>query len=199
MDRLQAVITVILGGAVVCLAGCDGGDEQAPAPAASRVVAVAKQDEGRSPEAFCDTYAPGEDAARFEPPPLANGAELPSQGWRWINVWATWCQPCVEEMPLLAEWKAKLGQDGARFELAFLSVDEDDEVVSRFRSEHPQVPETLRIEGLDDLPGFLESVGLDEGAPIPIQLFVGPDHKLRCVRAGAIGPDDYSAVQSILL
>lgn len=192
-------IAVALG--LVGSSACDqdGGDQaQAAEPPPSRYVAVAKQERERTPEAFCDTYAPGDEAAPFRAPPLADGAELPGEGWRWVNLWATWCKPCVEEMPLLASWKEKLAQEGARFDLVFLSVDEDADVISRFREEHPAVPDTLRIESLDALPPFLDAVGLDESTPIPVQIFVDGSHRVRCVRAGAVGADDYSAVRAIM-
>ncbi|MFW6049651.1 MAG: TlpA family protein disulfide reductase [Myxococcota bacterium] len=197
MDRLQVVSVLVL---LLAGPGCEDTDEEhEPAEEASRVVAVAKKNVQRSPEAFCDTYAPGEGAKVFEAPPLADDAALPKGGWRWVNLWATWCKPCIEEMPLLEEWKAKLAAEGADVELVFLSVDESAEQVARFREKHPQTPESLRIDSLEALPEFLAEVGLDENTPIPVQIFVGSDDAVRCVRAGAVGPDDYSAVKRILL
>lgn len=38
-----------------------------------------------------------------------------------FNVWATWCQPCIKEMPALNRLQATLG--GERFEVVALSVD----------------------------------------------------------------------------
>ncbi len=38
-----------------------------------------------------------------------------------LNVWATWCAPCREEMPALARLQQKLG--GAQFEVLALSID----------------------------------------------------------------------------
>jgi len=38
-----------------------------------------------------------------------------------LNVWATWCAPCREEMPALARLQAKLG--GPQFEVLALSID----------------------------------------------------------------------------
>ncbi len=40
-----------------------------------------------------------------------------------LNVWATWCPPCREEMPTLDRLQAKLG--GAEFEVLALSIDEE--------------------------------------------------------------------------
>jgi len=52
-----------------------------------------------------------------------------------LNVWATWCVPCREEMPALARLQQKLG--GPRFEVIALSVDSGGvEAVKRFFAEH---------------------------------------------------------------
>ncbi|HZE61171.1 MAG TPA: TlpA disulfide reductase family protein [Burkholderiales bacterium] len=39
-----------------------------------------------------------------------------------LNVWATWCEPCREEMPALDRLQARLG--GERFQVIALSVDQ---------------------------------------------------------------------------
>lgn len=38
-----------------------------------------------------------------------------------LNIWATWCAPCLEEMPALDRLQARLG--GADFEVVALSID----------------------------------------------------------------------------
>lgn len=48
-----------------------------------------------------------------------------------LNVWATWCPPCVKEMPTLDRLQAELGGPG--FEVVALSIDRaGPEVVRRF-------------------------------------------------------------------
>lgn len=46
-----------------------------------------------------------------------------------LNIWATWCLPCREEMPALDALEAKLG--GAGFEVLALSIDRAGAVVVR--------------------------------------------------------------------
>ncbi|MGX1501063.1 thiol-disulfide isomerase/thioredoxin [Labrenzia sp. MBR-25] len=51
-----------------------------------------------------------------------------------LNIWATWCVPCREEMPTLDALEVELG--GPRFEVVALSVDRaGPEVVRKFYSE----------------------------------------------------------------
>jgi len=51
-----------------------------------------------------------------------------------VNVWATWCVPCREEMPTLDALQAELGSD--RFEVVALSIDRAGApVVQRFYDE----------------------------------------------------------------
>jgi thiol-disulfide isomerase/thioredoxin len=46
-----------------------------------------------------------------------------------LNIWATWCKPCREEMPALDRLQAKLG--GERFQVLALSVDQNGPAVAR--------------------------------------------------------------------
>jgi len=63
-----------------------------------------------------------------------------------LNVWATWCVPCREEMPALARLQQKLG--GPRFEVIALSVDSGGvEAVKRF-DRSLQVNSALRVVGV---------------------------------------------------
>ncbi|HEY3077040.1 MAG TPA: TlpA disulfide reductase family protein [Burkholderiales bacterium] len=46
-----------------------------------------------------------------------------------LNIWATWCAPCREEMPALDRLQAKLG--GERFQVVALSVDQQGAPIAR--------------------------------------------------------------------
>ena len=47
-----------------------------------------------------------------------------------VNFWATWCAPCVEEMPAMSELASRLEEKGVHF--YFVSIDEDWAKVDRF-------------------------------------------------------------------
>ena len=69
-----------------------------------------------------------------------------------LNFWATWCPPCVREMPLLDEWQQRYGDQG--LQVVGIAIDRADEV-STFLDDHPvHYPILL---------GGLESVALARG------------------------------------
>lgn len=179
--------------ALVLLAfGCEEGTSPPPP---SRVVSVAN-DEGNAAEEFCDVVP---ESARFGFPPLAGGtAPRPTGGARWLNVWATWCAPCVEEMPMLVEWGARLREDGVTVEQVFLSADATDEAVSSFRREHPGSPESLRVAEPNVIEPWVTTVGLDPGATLPLHVMADAEGRVRCARTGGLSEDHYDQVRSVL-
>jgi len=191
MDRLSLVIVA----AAAALGACeDRGDKGGPPP--SRVDSVKADPKARaSLEGFCDVQFPAERAPAFALPTLAGSAAPASpSGWRWVNVWATWCKPCLEELPRLQRWRTKLGE---RVAMVFVSADESDDVVTQFRASHPDTPEGPRLADPDALPTWLATLGLDAAAPIPIHVFVDPEGRTRCVRAGGVGDEDYAAIAQL--
>lgn len=204
MDRLHAVklglAFALAGGLLACERA--GGEQKAKEEVSGeRVNAVeASAKKPVSVEEFCDVRAAASSSARpLGLPALAGGQSAPGKGsWRWINVWATWCKPCIEEMPQLVQWQKQLADSGVRFDLVFVSVDDSDDVVARFRESHADMPPSLRFTDPDALPKWLGGIGLGESAPIPVHVFVDPDDRVRCVRAGGVKEKDLSAVRAIL-
>lgn len=185
--------------AAALVAACDSKSAP-PAPPASRTDgAKVAAGQAATTDAFCDLHVADDKGAAFRWPELAAGGTAPSPPatWRWVNVWATWCKPCIEEMPRLAAWRDKLAAAGKHVELAFVSVDESDADVAAFRASHPDTPPSIRIAGADKRAAWLKGFGLDDGA-IPIHLFVSPANRLRCARAGGIRDKDYAVVDKLL-
>jgi thiol-disulfide isomerase/thioredoxin len=182
---------------VALLAGCEDG-ASAP-PATQRVVSVT-QDRAQAPDlaSFCDVHADGEEGRRLTFPPLDQ--TLPAQGsrWRWVNVWATWCRPCIEEMPMLLEWQSRLNEGGATLDLVFLSVDEEAETVTQFRRAHPRLPESVRLTDQGALQDWIAGLGLDAGATLPLHIFADPNGNIRCARSGAVAAPSYETVRLLV-
>jgi len=209
MDRLPAVdarrrTAASLGvlGALAALLASSACGKDAPAPSPSRVEgAKVKQNTGATAAGFCDVHHPGDTGPVLALPALA-GPPLaaPTPGhWRWVNVWATWCKPCVEEVPRLVRWQGKLAAAGHPVDLAFVSVDEEAGDIASFRKLHPAMPDSPRLADSSREQGPLfTALGLDAASPIPVHVFVSPSGHVRCVRAGGVGEGDYAAVERLL-
>ena len=192
MDRLSTLSIVI------ALAGCEGTPGGEAAPGRANVAKVSAST-GASTEAFCDVHFAADKGPAFVLPALVDGTLPPTTtGWRWINVWATWCKPCVEEMPRLVGWRDKLAASGKPFELAFVSVDENATDIAAYRKEHPQAPTSPRLAETAKQADWFTAVGLDANAPIPVHIFVGPEGHVRCARVGGIRERDYAAIAKLL-
>jgi thiol-disulfide isomerase/thioredoxin len=181
--------------AIVLLVGCGEEATLAPEPP-RRFEAVAAQRVDPA-ERFCDVSAPVGQGRALALPQL-EGLAAPLEGWRWINVWATWCAPCVEEMPLVASFRERLGAAGAPVSTYFVSVDTGAEAVSVYRRAHPEMPETARLSDPAGLPALVAALGLDAGATIPIHVLVDPSGHIRCARSGSITERDYDTIRAII-
>jgi thiol-disulfide isomerase/thioredoxin len=178
------------------LAAC-GKSDSSSEPLPSRAEG-AKTNTGQkaSTAAFCDFHKADDSGPLLQLPALGE-YKITSKPdtWTWINVWATWCKPCVEEMPRLAAWQAKLGKPVS---LEFVSVDESDAVVAAYQKEHHDPPRTARLADPSTKEAWFTQLGLDAAAPIPLHIFVSPSGHIRCARAGSIRDADLAAVQLLL-
>lgn len=76
-----------------------------------------------------------------------------------LNVWATWCPPCREEMPTLDRLQAKLG--GPDFEVIVLSIDQEGvPVVKDFYQELGVKALRIYVEPSGNPPPELNVLGL---------------------------------------
>ncbi len=114
-------VAVLAGSIAMAYRAGKSTDTQTPVPARASVV-----DAGSSKAAFLFNIHPQPRAlpnVRFAD---ANGRAMTLQDFRGkfvlLNIWATWCPPCRQEMPTLDRLQARLG--GTDFEVAALSIDQ---------------------------------------------------------------------------
>jgi thiol-disulfide isomerase/thioredoxin len=182
-------------------AGCEDKKQTSSVDPPSRVNASKTgAQKGASVEAFCDVQFPPGKGPLVQWPALAGGAGAPASpaAWRWINVWATWCKPCVEEMPRLRAWQEKRIGAGKPYDLVFVSVDESDAEVAEFRKAHPDAPPTLRLADPAKMGAWFRDLGLTGDPPIPIHVFVDTTNRVRCARAGGVRETDHPVVEKLL-
>jgi thiol-disulfide isomerase/thioredoxin len=195
MDRLSAVIIAAMLATPAC-------DKDSPAPPPSRVEgASAGTRKAASTEAFCDVHTTSDNGPTLSYPPLAGAPVAAAQPghWLWLNIWATWCKPCTDELPRLARWRDKLASAGRHVDLAFVSIDENEADVEAFRKEHPGgLPSARLVDPTGKQSAWFAAIGLDAGSPIPIHVFVSPAGHIRCARAGGVREQDYPAIERLL-
>ena len=207
---LPAVGAPALAALLLCAAGCpeEGGADR---PAYSRVAAVSAGAGAQTPAGWCDQYRPDAEAPTLSLPAAVavGGGPAPAilKGrWWWVNLWATWCKPCLREMPLLPRWREAFGREGIKLDLVYLSIDSSLEDLKAFLASHreliPPGAISLRLSDpstdAEALAKWLTDRGLPEDQTIPIHLLVDPAGKLRCLRAGSISDSDFSIVEALL-
>ena len=74
-----------------------------------------------------------------EPPAILEAVKAPGATAVLVNVWATWCEPCREEMPDLVRFYREHRSKGLR--LVMVSADDEDQAAT--------VARVLAAEGLD--------------------------------------------------
>jgi peroxiredoxin len=80
----------------------------------------------------------GESAPDFQRADL-DGKQLALSSYRGrvvlLNFWATWCEPCRDEMPVFSSWQSKLQAKGLR--VVGISMDDDAGQVKKFLKQYP--------------------------------------------------------------
>lgn len=199
MDRLRHLASLLL--ILALLPSC----EEKAASRSGRFDGVRSESVGLSPaaRAFCESAPPasGPGSRRFVEPvtrPIAGYTPPPPKAvaWRWVNLWATWCGPCVGEIPLLGKWANALNAEGTPLQLDLYSVDEDAQELSEALAK--PMPGRVLWTQADALPALLKSFGLEETAPIPVHALVDPNGQVRCVRVGSVRESDFGAIRSIV-
>jgi thiol-disulfide isomerase/thioredoxin len=130
----------------------------------------------------------------------------PTRQFRMINVWATWCVPCIEEFPNLVTLTRQF--QGRNFELITVSIDaQSDErrALHFLERQHAALPDRLRrtlaAEGrATDNYLFLEKVdslqkALDPAwpGPVPYTVIVAPGGQVIYRRLGVFDLADVRA------
>lgn len=98
-------------------------------------------------------YGNGDEIASFELPNMENqlvSFEEALEGNKlvWVNFWATWCGPCRQEMPMMAELYKEHHENG--FNIVAIDVDEDRNTVQSYLDDYP-VPFTVLLDSTGEL------------------------------------------------
>ena len=199
--RLALVAGAVVAGAMVGLAGVYGigtwtrnaGDVQcgAAVEAAARLAPLARGEVAAMAIAERGLRMP--DMAFRD----AAGAERHLSDWQGrtvlLNLWATWCIPCRQEMPALDALETTLGNE--RFEVVAVNIDSRD-------TAKPQA--WLKEVGVKTLAYYADPSGkvfqdlklVGRGFGLPTTVLVNPQ---RCEIGTAAGPAEWASQDGIAL
>ncbi|MCP5149848.1 MAG: TlpA family protein disulfide reductase [Ectothiorhodospiraceae bacterium] len=105
-----------------------------------------------------------------------------------VNFWATWCPPCLTEIPLLVRTQAHEGENG--LQVVGIALDEA-EPVARFWAEHGvNYPTASGAEVVLDL---LRRFGGTQGA-LPFTALVGADGRIVTRHTGILDESSLAAL-----
>ena len=101
-----------------------------------------------------------------------------------LNVWATWCAPCVEEFPDLV--RLSKAYQGNEVEVVGISADYPDEIESKilpFVKKH-DVPFRIYVAKFDHQEDFINSLNTTWSGALPASLIYDVHGNQRYFRAG---------------
>jgi thiol-disulfide isomerase/thioredoxin len=179
----------------------------APSGAASVSAASIGHASQAAPRNLCEAELaqPGRRFPRATFTPIAApGADLPAGRvpaaggrWTWINLFASWCGPCKEEIPRLRGFEQRLA---ANLEVAFVSVDDDERSLKQYLDGQGAsgVRSSFWLQPGKSREAWLASFALKDPPELPAQVLLDPSGKIRCVVGGAVDDGDFARVAAIV-
>jgi peroxiredoxin len=104
-----------------------------------------------------------------------------------VNLWATWCGPCVAELPELVTMNRMYR--GRNFQMVTISMDDlakREDAVKVLTENH--VAASNFILSVDDRDKFAEALDQEWPGPVPYTLLIAPGGKIIYRKTGAIDP-----------
>jgi thiol-disulfide isomerase/thioredoxin len=116
--------------------------------------------------------------------------ENDSENLRLINVWATWCGPCVSEFPDFVDMSRMYG--GREFELITISADKPDkkDKVHVFLNKQNAAASTNYLFSEEDKYALIEAVDPDWQGALPYTVLIKPGGEKVYAKQGAIDPHE---------
>ncbi len=146
-------------------------------------IAAVKQDSAAQASPAANLYAMSLNDLSGKPQPLAQWKGKPLL----VNFWASWCGPCVQEMPELSALAAKDG--GKRFNVIGIGIDSPSNLVQFTQKTKVAYPLYVGGMGGTDLA---RGLGNANGG-LPFTVLIGADGQVRKTYLGKLKFDQLKA------
>ncbi|MFH1371950.1 MAG: TlpA disulfide reductase family protein [Planctomycetota bacterium] len=104
--------------------------------------------------------------------------------------WATWCPPCIMEIPHLVELRNTIGEDKlAMLAISYIDFRNKPETVKKFVAAKPIINYTVTATDIDVMPRPYNLVN-----SIPSSFFIDPEGKIKIATEGLIPLSDTKAI-----
>jgi thiol-disulfide isomerase/thioredoxin len=139
--------------------------------------------------------APADIVNAWDLPPLAlddlDGRQRNLYDWHGkvivLNFWASWCGPCLTEIPLLVRYQQAYGEAG--LQVIGIALDEVRKSRNVVRSLHVNYP--VLVADPDDNQGLLERWG-DSRQVLPYSVVIGRDGDIHYKLAGVMNDESFA-------
>jgi thiol-disulfide isomerase/thioredoxin len=107
----------------------------------------------------------------------------------WLNIFATWCEPCTREMPTIVQTANEYFDRGLR--VIGINFRESDNTVRAYRKRF-SIPYPIAMDGEGGFVSALERGMRDGTLEFPVSLFITPDGYLYCYHVGSMSDSEMS-------
>ncbi len=195
-QRRWATLFVTVLALTTLAAGC-GAPKPDAVPNATTESPVSVETPDATTESPGAVEAPDADQSAGSPAPLSKVTEVNAQKLGEIlaenlgkttvlNIWATWCGPCVKEMPDLVKFYNDMDKETTAF--VSLSVDAAPDMeteIPAFQKDF-NIPFPIYVLSGRDDEGLLKALKTEFEGAIPVTLLYRPDGSLASTALGAV-------------
>jgi thiol-disulfide isomerase/thioredoxin len=113
----------------------------------------------------------------------------------WINIFATWCEPCQKEQRFIVNTAAQYSESVLLIGIDYMETDNE---VRAYREKYG-IPYPIAMDEHGGFTHALETSHMNAPMHFPVHLFITPRGRLSCFRIGSLSEDEMLYKIGVLL